>query len=75
MTARYQRARDRERALDLAALRDAVEHDEPIYGTDRRIRRLVLRGWATNPDYTYGAARDALADITEAGRAEAGKER
>jgi len=66
-------ARRRDRKRDLAALRDAIELNSLVHSTDGRIRRLVRQGWAQNPDYSYGAARDATAEITEAGRAEVEK--
>jgi hypothetical protein len=62
--------RRRDRARDLDTLRVAVELGRLAHGTDRRIRRLVKRGWATQPEYAYGAARDATAVVTDAGRAE-----
>jgi hypothetical protein len=71
--AKRQRERRREYRRHLELLRAAVDHpDGQVFGTDRQVRRLVRNGWAENPSYTNGAARDAYADITEAGRKEAG---
>lgn len=69
MTRSRDRERQRRRELDLGALRDSIELGSRVHGTDRTIRRLVRLGWVENPDYAYGAARNATADITEAGRA------
>ena len=63
--------RARERVHDLDALRDAVDNfGGRIYSTDRRVRRLVRRGWAEKPAYAHGLAADATAEVTAAGRAE-----
>jgi hypothetical protein len=73
MTRRRDAERARERARDLEVLRDAVDNfGGRIYSTDRRVRRLVRRGWAEKPNYTYGlrGTDNATAEITEAGRTE-----
>lgn len=68
MNRRTDRERQRRRERDLELLRFAIDSDGAIFSTDRRVRRLVERGFAENPDYAYGAARNATAWITEAGR-------
>jgi hypothetical protein len=69
MTRRESRDARRNRERDLALLRAAVEEfGGRVYGTDWWIRRLVSAGLAESPQYAHGAARDATAEITDAGR-------
>lgn len=73
MTRKRDAERAREQARDLDALRDAVDNfNGRIYSTDRRVRRLVRRGWAENPNYTYDlrGSDNATAEVAAAGRAE-----
>ena len=64
--------RARERARDLDTLREAVKYGERIQSNDRRVRRLVKRGWAENPTHIYDlpGVGNATANVTEAGRKE-----
>lgn len=73
MTRKRDAERQRNRERDLDALRFAIEHDGgQVRDSDRRVRRLVQKGWADSPAYTYDlpGMGDATAKVTEAGRKE-----
>lgn len=62
-------ARRRQRLADLDAIRDGIDNFHGrVFTTDRRMRRLVRRGWVERAAYAHGAARDAIGEITPAGR-------